>query len=77
MWCVKETGVQIIDEIGKMELLSYEFGNKVKQIFKENRVILATIPNRPLPFVNQLKSQNPLVAVIEVSLNYLLIPFYY
>lgn len=56
----------IIDEIGKMELFSNDFGCRVKQIFQENRVVLATVPIKPLPLINQLKSANPSAAVIEV-----------
>lgn len=52
-----------------MELLSKKFGDKVSQKFKENCVILATIPIRPMPFVNRLKSEGPNIVVIEVSLN--------
>ncbi|KAG8305109.1 hypothetical protein J6590_076982 [Homalodisca vitripennis] len=64
-----ETGVGIIDEIGKMELFSKDFSNKVKQIFCENRVLLVTIPVRPLPYVDRLKSEHPSAVVIEVNGN--------
>lgn len=63
----KEVGVQVIDEIGKMELFSKEFTNKVLKIFKGNSIILATIPVKPLPFVDRIKSEHPLGLVIEVS----------
>lgn len=58
----------IIDEIGKMELFSNDFGHRVKQIFQENRVVLATVPLKPLPYIKQLKSANPSAAVIEVTI---------
>ncbi|XP_054289041.1 nucleoside-triphosphatase THEP1 [Macrosteles quadrilineatus] len=63
----KEDGVLVIDEIGRMELCSKRFGENVLRLFKDNRIVIATIPIRPLPFVSQLKSENPSAVVIEVN----------
>ncbi|MEO0072780.1 MAG: nucleoside-triphosphatase [candidate division WOR-3 bacterium] len=49
----------IIDEIGKMELLSEKFRYLVHELFFSSfaGVIVATIPITPLPFLEKLKAQ--------------------
>ncbi|CAH0746970.1 unnamed protein product [Bemisia tabaci] len=48
--------VLILDEIGKMELYSNKFKQKVSEIFRNSEtVILATIPSRPMPVVDSLR----------------------
>jgi nucleoside-triphosphatase THEP1 len=49
-----------------MELFSKQFGDRVLQMFREDRPLLVTIPVKPLPFVNRLKSENPAAVIVEV-----------
>ncbi len=56
----------IIDEIGKMELLSKEFRLLVTKLFDRPYNILATAPLRDLPFTRQLKKRSDL-QIIEVT----------
>lgn len=54
-------GVLVIDEVGKMELFSKPFGNRVAELFSdESNCILVTVPvstgTMCLPLVDQIKS---------------------
>jgi len=63
----KEKDLIVIDEIGKMELFSHKFANKIEEIFnKSNKKILATIPITKIPLINKLKSL-PDTEVIEIT----------
>lgn len=57
----------VIDEIGKMELFSFKFANKIEEIFNRgNKKILATIPISKIPLINKLKNL-PDTEVIEIT----------
>jgi nucleoside-triphosphatase len=58
--------VYVIDEIGKMELLSVQFRQKVIDLLARPASLLGTIALRGRGFVEQLKSRND-VEVIEVT----------
>uniref|UniRef100_A0A7C6A917 NTPase n=1 Tax=candidate division WOR-3 bacterium TaxID=2052148 RepID=A0A7C6A917_UNCW3 len=62
----KERDLIVIDEIGKMELLSEKFQKTVLALFKEEKKILATIPISDIPLIRRLKNL-PDVLVIEVT----------
>lgn len=47
----------VIDEIGKMELLSVAFQRAVIEAFRRNRCVLGTVMLRPHPFADELKGQ--------------------
>lgn len=64
---LKENGVVVIDEIGKMELFSERFKVLVLELFKSERAIIATIPLVPLPFITNL-IKIPRVKVIDITL---------
>ncbi|GAB6030110.1 hypothetical protein CHUAL_005789 [Chamberlinius hualienensis] len=50
--------VIVIDEIGKMELFSQRFKDDVHSILSNpNAVVLATVPIKPVSFVDQLRSK--------------------
>jgi nucleoside-triphosphatase len=55
----------IVDEIGKMELLSAAFADLVPRIFDAGRV-LATVPAAPHPLIDGLKAR-PDVSLITVD----------
>ena len=46
----------VIDEIGKMELLSSRFKDMLITIFDNKKTLLATISYKPQPFCDRLKS---------------------
>lgn len=54
--------ILVVDEIGKMELFSNAFIQKIKQIFQhENVIILATVPifkGKPIRLVEELKARS-------------------
>ncbi|MCS7257820.1 MAG: AAA family ATPase [candidate division WOR-3 bacterium] len=54
---IKNNKPLIIDEVGKMELLSKKFQNFIKDLFSTDyrELIIATIPITPLPFLENLK----------------------
>jgi nucleoside-triphosphatase THEP1 len=61
-------GILVLDEIGRMELLSDRFKDEVTKAFSNPSVtILATVPVRPTPFTEQL-AQTPNSVVLMVSL---------
>ena len=63
----KEKDLIAIDEIGKMELFSHKFVNKIEEIFnKSNKKILATIPVSKIPLIEKLKKL-PDTEVIEIT----------
>ncbi len=64
---LKDNKIVVIDEIGKMELLSDKFLVLVKKIFSEKDQILATVPLKNVhPFVKELKERKDIL-LIEVS----------
>ncbi len=46
--------VILIDEIGKMELLSNKFVEAVKRIWESNKIAVGTVPISRVPFVERL-----------------------
>jgi len=53
---LKEYDVTIIDEIGKMELLSLQFKEVVRQAIDSGKKVLGTIMLGPHPFADEIKS---------------------
>jgi len=62
---LSEDVLVVIDEIGRMELLSPAFRETVADLFAGPRDILATITRSPLPFVRELRSRSD-VRLVEV-----------
>ena len=56
----------VIDEIGKMELLSQKFRNKVIDLLARPSNLLATIAKKGKGFIEQLKGRND-IELIEVT----------
>ncbi|MEO0091568.1 MAG: NTPase [candidate division WOR-3 bacterium] len=56
---LKEKDLIIIDEIGKMELMSDNFKSAIQEIFNRvsRQAIIATIPISDIPFLKELKSR--------------------
>lgn len=52
---LKETDLIVIDEIGKMELLSPQFREAVMQAINSGRKVLGTIMLNPHPFADEIK----------------------
>lgn len=63
---IKESDLIVIDEIGKMELLSPRFREAVLKAINSGKKILGTIMLNPHPFANEIKKY-PQVKVIQVS----------
>jgi nucleoside-triphosphatase THEP1 len=60
--------ILVLDEIGRMELMSDQFKQEVKKAFSSPSItVLATIPVRPVPFIESL-TQSPNTFVLMVSL---------
>jgi nucleoside-triphosphatase len=58
----------VIDEIGKMELLSRQFRSKITELLAQPTNLLATIAKRGRGFIEQIKSRTD-VELIEVTRN--------
>ena len=56
----------VIDEIGKMELLSTAFQRAVIEVFRRYRLLFGAIMQSPHPFADELKAQ-PDVFVFELT----------
>lgn len=56
----------IVDEIGKMELLSSRFRSLVEELFRSDVNLLATIYYKSHPFCDALK-KHPAAELIEIS----------
>lgn len=63
---VREKKIILIDEIGKMELFSQKFKEKIKEIFDLDNIIVATIPISKIEFIENLKSL-PKVKIYEIN----------
>ncbi len=63
---LKERDVTIIDEIGKMELLSLQFREAVYQAMDSDKRVLGTIMLGPHPFADEVKN-HPDVKLLLVS----------
>ena len=58
--------VVVIDEIGKMELLSVAFQRAVVEVIRRHRLLFGTIMQTPHPFADELKAQHD-VALFELT----------
>jgi nucleoside-triphosphatase len=63
---LKETNLIVIDEIGKMELLSPQFKEAVTQAINSGQKVLGTIMLNPHPFADEIK-RRPEVEVLLVT----------
>jgi nucleoside-triphosphatase len=63
---LKETDLIVIDEIGKMELLSPRFREAVTQAINSGKKILGTIMLNPHPFADEIK-RRPEVETLLVT----------
>ena len=63
---LKESDLIVIDEIGKMELLSSQFKEVVSQVVDSGKKVLGTIMLVPHPFANEIKS-HPRVRTLTVT----------
>ena len=63
---LKESSLIVIDEIGKMELLSPRFREAVTQAIDSGKKVLGTIMINPHPFADQIK-RHPEVEVLLVT----------
>ena len=63
---LKESDITIIDEIGKMELLSRQFKEAVTQAMNSGKRVLGTIMLNPHPFADEIKCR-PEVEVLLLT----------
>ena len=63
---LKESDLIVIDEIGKMELLSPQFKEAVMQAIDSGKKVLGTIMLNPHPFADEIK-RHPEVEVLLVT----------
>jgi nucleoside-triphosphatase len=63
---LKESDLVVIDEIGKMELLSPQFKEAVTQAIDSGKKVLGTIMLNPHPFADEIK-RHPEVEVLLVT----------
>ncbi len=63
---VTPSDLYVIDEIGKMELLSHSFRTKVVDLLARSSNLLATIAKKGKGFIEQLKGRND-IEIIEVT----------
>jgi nucleoside-triphosphatase len=63
---LKHSDLVIIDEIGKMELLSPQFSEAVLEAIDSGKKVLGTILLPPHPFADRIK-KDPRVKLIEVN----------
>jgi len=63
---IEEDGLIVIDEIGKMELLSHQFRQAVVRAINSGRKILGTIMANPHPFADEIK-RRPEVETVFVT----------
>ncbi|MDH4068041.1 MAG: NTPase [Dehalococcoidia bacterium] len=63
---ISQSDLIVIDEIGKMELLSPQFREAVTQALDSGRRVLGTIMLNPHPFADQIK-RHPEVEVLLVT----------
>jgi len=63
---LKESDLIVIDEIGKMELLSPRFKEAVTQAINSGKKVLGTIMLNPHPFADEIK-RHPEVEVLQIT----------
>lgn len=59
--------IVVIDEIGKMELASRKFCEAVREALDSDRIVIATVMQRPHPFADEIKAR-PDVELIEITM---------
>lgn len=57
----------LVDEIGRMELFSKRFQERVLTCLDSTKSVIATVMSRPHPFVDRIKSRSD-VQIVEVTL---------
>jgi nucleoside-triphosphatase len=63
---IQECSVVVVDEIGKMELLSSSFRDALMEALNSGKRLLGTITLQPHPFADRVK-RDPRVQVVVVS----------
>lgn len=63
---VRECSIVVVDEIGKMELLSSDFPDALMETLNSGKRLLGTITLQPHPFADSIK-HDPRVQVLLVS----------
>jgi nucleoside-triphosphatase len=63
---IRECDVVVVDEIGKMELLSPAFREVLLEALNSTKRLIGTVMLQPHPFADQVK-KDPRVAVLLVS----------
>eukprot|EP01100_Stratorugosa_tubuloviscum_P013841 TRINITY_DN7117_c0_g1_i2.p1 TRINITY_DN7117_c0_g1~~TRINITY_DN7117_c0_g1_i2.p1 ORF type:complete len:174 (+),score=55.26 TRINITY_DN7117_c0_g1_i2:67-588(+) len=61
----QDIDLYIIDEIGKMELLSQQFNNAIDRLFNSGKSIIATIPEKGSYYIQSLKQRGQLILVTQ------------
>jgi nucleoside-triphosphatase len=64
---LQDSGIILIDEIGKMELFSPRFKEMVLRCFDSEKPVIATVMLRSHPFVDRIKARSD-VELVEVTL---------
>jgi nucleoside-triphosphatase len=65
-YALKESNLIVIDEIGKMELLSPQFREAVTQALNSGKKVLGTIMLNPHPFADEIK-RHPEVETLLIT----------
>src|SRR5512136_1643849 len=63
---IRECGIVVVDEVGRMELLSSSFGDTLMEALNSDKRLLGTIALQPHPFADRIK-HDPRVEVLLVS----------
>lgn len=63
---LRDAGLVVIDEIGKMECLSEKFRILIKEILISDKTVIATIAKKGTPFIEELKKL-PGIRLIEIT----------
>src|SRR5919108_5577061 len=63
---VRQAELYVIDEIGKMELLSGKFRSKITELLAQPTNLLATIAKKGRGLVEQIKSRND-IELVEIT----------
>jgi len=63
---IRECGIVVVDEVGKMELLSSAFADALMETLNSGKRLLGTITLQPHPFADRIK-RDPRVQVVSLS----------
>ncbi|MBS1126831.1 MAG: putative NTPase [Nitrospirae bacterium] len=66
----KKTGLYIIDEICKMECESKKFSKLIIELLNSDKPLVATIPDKGTPLVNEIKKRDDVVIFELTSSNH-------